>query len=36
MATIAAPQRRLQSERRFFTGVAAVMVAVTFIGFAPT
>jgi hypothetical protein len=36
MATIAAPQRRLQSERRFFTGIAAVMVAVTFIGFAPT
>ena len=36
MATMAAPQRRLQSERRFFTGIAAVMVAATFIGFAPT
>ena len=36
MATIAAPQRHLQSERRFFTGIAAVMVAATFIGFAPT
>lgn len=36
MATIAAPHRRLQSERRFFTGMAAVMVAATFAGFAPT
>jgi hypothetical protein len=36
MATIAAPQQRLQSERRFFTGIAAVMVAATFLGFAPT
>ncbi len=36
MATIAAPQWRLQSERRFFTGMAIVMVAVTFVGFAPT
>jgi uncharacterized membrane protein YhaH (DUF805 family) len=36
MATIAAPQRRLPSERRFFTGIAAVMVVATFLGFAPT
>jgi hypothetical protein len=36
MATIAAPQRRLQNERRFFMGIAAIMVAVTFAGFAPT
>lgn len=36
MATLAIPQARLQAERRFFTGMAAALVAVTFIGFAPT
>jgi hypothetical protein len=36
MATLAMPQSRLQAERRFFTGMAAALVAATFIGFAPT
>lgn len=36
MATMAMRQARLQDERRFFTGIAAAMVAATFVGFAPT
>ncbi len=36
MATIAAPQARWQRDRQFFTGMALMMVAATFIGFAPT
>lgn len=36
MATRVAPRARLSSERRFFTGIAAALVAVTLIGFAPT
>ena len=36
MATLAAPRTQWQADRRFFTGIAAAMVAATFIGFAPT
>lgn len=36
MATLAMSRPRLQAERRFFTGMAAGLVATTFIGFAPT
>jgi hypothetical protein len=36
MATIVAQRSRLNGERRFFTFMAAAMVAVTLIGFAPT
>ena len=36
MATIAAPRARWQSDRRFYSGMAAAMVAATFVGFAPT
>ena len=36
MATVAIRQARLKGERRFFTGIAAALVAATFVGFAPT
>jgi hypothetical protein len=36
MATLAKPQLRLNSERRFFTGMAAAMLGTVLIGFAPT
>jgi hypothetical protein len=36
MATLIAPRASLNAERRFFTGMAAAMVATTFIGFVPT
>lgn len=36
MATVAMRRSRLQFERRFFTGIAAALVAVTFLGFART
>jgi hypothetical protein len=36
MATLARPQSGLNSERRFFTGMAAAMLVTVLIGFAPT
>lgn len=36
MATIAAPHAGWHTDRLFFTGMAAALVLVTFIGFAPT
>ena len=36
MATVATGRPRLSAERRFFTGMAAALAAVTFIGFART
>lgn len=36
MATRAAPRARLSTDRKFFTGMAAAMLAATLIGFAPT
>lgn len=36
MATRVVPRVRLSNERRFYTGMAAGLVVVTFIGFAPT
>lgn len=36
MATLAARKTQLRTERQFFTGMAAALVAVTFLGFAPT
>jgi hypothetical protein len=36
MSTIATPRAQWHVDRRFYTGVAAAMLVVTFIGFAPT
>ena len=36
MSTIATPRAHWHVDRRFYTGVAAAMLVVTFIGFAPT
>ena len=36
MATRAAPRARLSTDRKFFTGIAAALLAATFVGFAPT
>ena len=36
MTTSVAPQARLLTDRRFFTGMALVMAATAFVGFAPT
>lgn len=36
MTTRALPQQRIRAERLFLTGIAAVMVLATFVGFAPT
>lgn len=36
MATVAAPGGRVKSERRFYSGMALLLMAVVFIGFAPS